>query len=531
LRSTTWTEDGWRHRGWLALCRLSAGVLLAGLALFGEGTFQSPAGLWVAAAAATVVALTTTVWTGGRVLGSFLLLSDLTWISLAVVAAGRADAGITLLYTLVAFAAGLTVGGGGALLISSVTAVTLVAAGSSLGMLLDQPTSIVAQAALVLVLGGVADRIRELIDARDRALEYASQVLERMRLDTDTIVRNLGSGLISVDITGRVVHLNAMAATTLGIEDEPAQGRHMNEILGTEGRALVEEIERALVQGTPVQRKQLHVRRGELSIPLGLGTTILRGPEGETRGVAVLFQDLTDVKREEAARRRKDRLAAVGELAAGIAHEIRNSILPVSGSVQILSQELNANDEQSKLFDMILRETENIERFVSSLLNYTGSRTLQVRDVAVQDLLETVCGELAVSRPEGPTITREGEPVTVRGDNAQLAQVIRNLVGNAADAAGPEGRVTVTSGADDRGAWIDVEDTGPGIGDDGRDQVFQPFFTTKAGGTGLGLPIAARITSDHGGELILATTGETGTRFRVSLPADGITEVESALAA
>lgn len=523
-RSPWWGREGPRE-SWLALGRLGTGVLLAGLALFGGGTFRSDVAMMGAAAAALVLAIFTWFRPGGRVQAAGTLALDIGWVSVAVLASGRLDAGLTLLYPLVAFGAGLCLGGWPLLAISLASGGALLVSSWSLGGFASAPTQIVVQGALVGVLGMVSDRMRSSLHARERALQYASKALERMRLDTDTIVRDLGSGLISVDAGGMVIHCNRAAEETLGLGAETVRGRPARQSLAGGHASLLDALEAGLSGGVPVQRMELQITRGEVSVPLGVGTTILRGREGEVTGVAALFQDLTDIRRQESIEKRRERMAAVGELAAGIAHEIRNSILPVSGSVQLLAQEIKPVGEQAKLFALIERETDNIERFVSSLLSYTRERRLHRTSFDLIRMLHEVAGDVKLGRSDVPRIEiPAAERLRVWADPEQLRQVLRNLMANAADAAGSGGEVRVTLGEDTGGMWIEVADDGPGIPHKEREQVFQPFYTTKAGGTGLGLSIASRIVEDHGGELRLADGAGKGTVFRVELPRGDSTE-------
>jgi len=491
--------------------------MLCGIAVVVPETFRSPAGVGGAAALAAALALWTWVHTGGRLQAALALAGDTVWVTVAVAAAGRLDAGFHLFYPLVAIAAGFTVGGRAAAGLSLFAGGALVSVGGWLGWLTGGPVPVLGQGVLILVLGLVADRMRGLVADRERALVHASKALERLRLDTDTIVEHLGSGVISVDSGGRVLHLNRTAAEMLGVGAEAARGRSLREVLAPAAAPLAGVLELGLLDGTPVQRREIDVRREDRVVPIGVGTTIFRGRDEEITGVAALFQDLTEIRREAEVQKRKERLAAVGELAAGIAHEIRNSILPVSGSVQLLAQELKLQGEQAKLFEVIERETDNIERFVSALLSYTRERRLMLVDLDLAELLRGSARDLDLGRPDPPRVVLELMPAPVTADGDQLRQVVRNLIANAADAAGPRGTVTLRSGTGVQGAWLEVADNGPGIPADKRDSVFRPFFTTKPGGTGLGLSIAARIVEDHGGVLELVGASR-GTVFRVTVP-------------
>jgi signal transduction histidine kinase len=248
-----------------------------------------------------------------------------------------------------------------------------------------------------------------------------------------------------------------------------------------------------------------------------VSTTVLRGPDEETTGVVALFQDLTEVRRQEALSRRRDRLAAVGELAAGVAHEIRNSLLPISGSVQILAQEMKPEAEQAKLFEMVERETESIERFVSGLLRYSRSQDLEMTAVDLAALVRAQADEARVSCGDGVTVDVEGAGSTAWGDEEQLRQALRNLVRNAVDAMEGRGRIVLRTGSDPgSGPWIEVEDTGPGIPEPNRARIMEPFYTSKPGGTGLGLALVGRIVEDHEGRFEILD-GSGGARFRITL--------------
>ncbi len=503
---------------WLAPARLAAAILLLGLTLFAGDGYRWPGLVYLAAGIAGATALLGGWVRGGRNVISLLFLADLGWIGLAVVASGSPEVGFTLLFPLVAFGAGLTVGGKRALGLSLLAGAALVVSVTRLSVPPADPAWLAVQGLLVLVLGVVSDRTRALLLSRERALVHASRALERMRLDTDTIVQNLGSGLLSLDRVGCVGHLNRAAEETLAISAEKVRGKRCVEALPDYLAPLRDLVLSSLAEGRSALRCEMDLLVDGRRVPLGVSTTILYGAEGETTGVVALFQDLTEVRRQEALDRRRDRLAAVGELAAGIAHEIRNSVLPLGGSVQILAQELTLDAEQKKLFEVISREMENVERFVGALLSYTRTQTLHANRVDLRALAREAADEIRLSRPDPPVVeTREGE-AWAWGDADQLRQAVRNLALNAADAAGDAGKVFLSSGsAADGRPWIEVEDDGPGVPAADRDRVFQPFFTTKPGGTGLGLAIVARITEDHGGQLQLLDSALGGARFRMVL--------------
>ena len=502
---------------WLSLGRVSAALLLTGLAVLAPEAFHSPRGILVAALGAFLLALVG--WWARRwrgvLLGTFA--GDLAWISISVVSAGRSEAGLGLLFALVAFAAGLCLSGRFALLISLLAGTGLVATAKADPTLTLSSGWMLVQGVLVLVLGAASHQTQVHMTAHKRALDAAAEALERMRLDTDTLVQELGSGLLSVDGHGHVVHLNRMGEETLGVSAAQVYGRPLKDALPEGLEPLARLVEEGLATGQRSPRSDIDIRRSDTLVPLGVGTTVLFGTQNEPSGVVALFQDLTEVRRQERLARRRDRLAAVGELAAGIAHEIRNSVLPIRGSMELLSQNPHMKPEETKLLEVAVREADNIERFVSSLLSYTSNHAPRMMTLSLAGIANQAAEDLRLARGEGPQIVIEGEPAEAWADEDQVRQALRNLVMNAADAAGPSGTVMVRTGrAKGDRVWVEVEDTGPGVPAALRERIFHPFTSGKPGGTGLGLAIVSRIMEEHEGEIELLPTHTGGARFRMT---------------
>jgi two-component system, NtrC family, sensor histidine kinase PilS len=503
--------------GWLAVGRVSAALLLTGLAALAPEAFRSPSGILTAAAGALMLAAIG--WWARRWPGVLpgTFAGDLGWISVSVVSAGRAEAGLGLLFALVAFAAGLCLPGRMALLVSFLAGAGLVATAKSDPTFTLSSGWMLVQGVLVLVLGAASHQTQVHMAAHKRALDAASQALERMRLDTDTLVQELGSGLLSVDAHGRVVHLNRMGEETLGLSAAHVYGRPVKEALPEGLMPLATLVEEGLATGQRSPRSDIDIRRSDTLVPLGVGTTVLFGTQNEPSGVVALFQDLTDVRRQERLDRRRDRLAAVGELAAGIAHEIRNSVLPIRGSMELLSQNLHVKPEETKLLEVAIREADNIERFVSTLLRYTSNHEPRMSALDLAGMAEQAAQDLRLARGDGPKIVVEGEAALAWADEDQVRQALRNLVMNAADAAGPGGTVTLRTGRRSGGRpWVEVEDNGPGVSPALRERIFHPFTSGKPGGTGLGLAIVSRIIEEHEGDIELLPAASGGARFRMT---------------
>ena len=491
-------------------------MLITALALIFRDSFRSTDQLFLAASSAVAVA--TLGWFGRRIPGVLgaLFLADLGWVSLAVLGAGRAEAGLGLLFAFVAFAAGLCLGGRLSLGISLAAGLAMVVTANGVSDLGMDPSWVLIQGSLVLVLGMASDRIRVHLMVREKALAVASRALERMRLDTDTIVENLGSGILSVNRDGHVVHCNRVAEKTLGIRAATSQGKRVQDVLPEGANSLIQVLGLGLEKGRRVPRSEVELHFSSKTIPLGVSTTVLSDESGATTGVVALFQDLTEVRGQELKARKREKLAVVGELAAGIAHEIRNSVLPIRGSVQMLAQELELKPEQAKLFDVVEREMENIERFVSGLLRYTRRQDPNPSRLDLKTLAAEAAEDVRLFR-RGRRITVEGTKAPVWADEDQIRQAVRNLALNAADAVGEDGSIVVRTGTEKKKSWIEIEDNGPGIDPKDRSRVLVPFYTSKPGGTGLGLAVVSRIVEDHQGRLQILDGQRGGVRFRITL--------------
>jgi two-component system sensor histidine kinase PilS (NtrC family) len=262
---------------------------------------------------------------------------------------------------------------------------------------------------------------------------------------------------------------------------------------------------------------------GGRAFPVGLSTRRLTH-EVVVSGVVAVFQDLSEIREMERIARRNQTLAEVGALAAGIAHELRNGLKPISGSVEVLQRELTLEGENAQLMELVSRESARLNRFVTDLLSYAREREVAHEAIVLDVYLRELVGDLRRDPRCVPGITlraelEEAAGVVLHADRDQLRQVWLNLAANAFEAVGPRGTLVVraTPGADGR-LTVTFEDDGPGIAAEHLPRVGEPFFTTKHGGTGLGLAIATRIVEHHGGTLSLDSAPGRGTRVHVTLP-------------
>jgi two-component system sensor histidine kinase PilS (NtrC family) len=255
---------------------------------------------------------------------------------------------------------------------------------------------------------------------------------------------------------------------------------------------------------------------------LGFSRFPLTGHGGKPMGRAVIFQDLTELRAMEAAVKRSERLADLGRVAAGLAHELRNPLASMAGSVELLSASQGLRQEDQRLMAIVTKEAARLEQLVARFLDYSRPAPPRLVEVDAAQLATEVA-EVFVRDPAASRLTlrRELQPLTLRCDPDQLRQILWNLLANAAQAiqsVGGVGTIRLAC-APEPGGWgrLEVEDDGPGIDPADQAKLFTPFFTTKAGGTGLGLATIHRIVEAHGGAVTAAPAGARGARFTVRL--------------
>lgn len=375
----------------------------------------------------------------------------------------------------------------------------------------------------LVVLGAAAGSLGGRARLDRQRLRQKSREVERVRLDTDRILENMPSGVLTLDSVGTVLHYNRSAEDLLGVPLSQVRGRSCHDVFAEGHRPLLERIRATLVTGHAVSREEVKVRAADgRAVPVGLSTSFLMDEEGSRRGVIAVFADLSEFKAVEERARRSETLAAIGQLSAGIAHEIRNCLNPISGSVEFLQKELTLDGENAHLMGLISQECERLNRFVTELLDYAREPRLHAESAdlgdAIGDAMDLVRRHPAY-RPNIALVFEEtADAPHVSVDREQFKRVLVNLLQNAIEALEGPGRVAVRilPLAGDR-VQVTVTDTGPGIPAEFLPRVTEPFFTTKRGGTGLGLAIAARIMERLGGRLSVTSPPGAGTTFILEL--------------
>jgi two-component system sensor histidine kinase PilS (NtrC family) len=373
--------------------------------------------------------------------------------------------------------------------------------------------------AVAVLSGSLAEGVR----TAGARLEIASTRIADLQALNEHVINSLPSGLATTDTSHRILTLNHAAEMITGLTARTAFGRPIADVLQLPPQLLT-ALE-ADGPGAAARRVEFRYRTPSArEIEIGLSATHLETPGGRA-GLLFTFQDVTNIKKLERDLSIQQRLAAVGEMAAGIAHEIRNPLASMSGSIQILRQELPLSAEQEQLMDIVLRESERLNTTIRSFLEYARPQRFAIARFDVRRALNDTALLLRNSAEvlDGHLIEVDlpAHELWYDADEGQVKQIVWNLATNGLRAMPDGGRLRLVGKveAESGGVVISVEDEGVGIPADQLDRLFQPFHSTFAKGTGLGLAIVHRIVADYSGEIQVSSQPGTGTTVSVRLPA------------
>jgi two-component system sensor histidine kinase PilS (NtrC family) len=379
-----------------------------------------------------------------------------------------------------------------------------------------------------LVVGLLSARLAERQSRSDVQLLAATQSLANLRALHERIVESIRSGVVTTDLEGRIYTFNRAAEEITGHQGETVRGKDASIFFGEMKQHFPASI-RALETGEASPRFETDCLTSEgLRLRLGFSMAPLFSEANETTGMVITFQDLTQVRALEETSRRQDRLAAIGRMAASIAHEIRNPLAAMRGSIQMLRGEVDNDSSQAELMEIILRESDRLNGIIADFLSYARPRSLTQSKVNIGVLLHQTFALLRHSPEilETQTIVEElpPDPLVTDADEGQLKQVFWNLARNALQAM-PEGgtlKATLHKNSNNR-LHISFSDTGRGMSPDQVEHLFEPFSSTT-GGTGLGLSIVYQIIRDHGGTINVRSREGQGTTITIELPITNSTE-------
>jgi two-component system sensor histidine kinase HydH len=386
----------------------------------------------------------------------------------------------------------------------------------------DSPTRVENSAAFMTAsMQGVIRKLREQEKELERLHRVEKERAEHTERLSEEVTRNMPAGLLMVNAQGIIASANPAAEQVLGVRG--LGYRRYSEVLG-ENSELTQLVGQCLAEGKIFRREQVdHKTPAGETRHLGVTISPVRRGDEKISGAICLLSDLTELAALQEQMELKKNLAALGELSAGIAHEFKNALATISGYAQMIRSE-SADGEISDHAERILEQTRNITHVVTEFLKFARPLDISDEPVELSPLIERALEEISTAA-DGVSVRAEGDFGIVAGDEGLLRQVILNLARNGAEACEgrTDGRVIVRGeivrSGDAPSQRVTVQDNGSGISADAMPNLFHPFFTTKARGTGLGLAVVQKIILQHGGLIEARNHPSGGAVFIVTLPA------------
>jgi two-component system sensor histidine kinase PilS (NtrC family) len=540
---------------WLFAGRVTLALgIFGGAVLTWYNTSRSTTLLATLALLVTLVVTAASVWyTNGlkRLPGNNFLYGQVLFDTLLVTAAvhstGGGESAFAGLYILVIAAGALLLPLSGGLLIGALASIlyfadllwwhppavdgaltSVLGVEVSLGWM-NAALQIVLFAVMALVTGTLADRQR----ATGHALGAVESELRQLQLDTDDILSAIETGLVTVDEQGRLVYMNAAAETVLGLSAREWRNRPVVDELERRAPGLGGMIQRTASLRVPIRRFETRLKRDhDAERYLGVRTTVLE--RSQSPWVTAVLQDITDSKQIEELLRRAERLQAVAELGASLAHEIKNPLASIRSAVEQLATARLTERDGKVLRGLVITESDRLTRLLADFMEFSR---IELRRWGAVDLCKVTRDAIGLVQQHPDAAGRAkietklpAQPVLVTGDEDLLHRAVFNLLLNAVQHTGKDGRVTIELTRVGRrdlpgGVPVDqpirlvVTDDGPGIAPEAVGRVFDPFFTTREGGTGLGLALVHRAVEAHQGMILVNGGPHHGAQFTMYLPA------------
>ncbi len=361
--------------------------------------------------------------------------------------------------------------------------------------------------------------------ALERRLEQRNRDLARLQVLHRDVIQSISSGLLTTDLEEKLTSLNRAGEEILGISEQSLAGNLSITDIGLFDQESWPRFRQEADRFGQI-RAETRLERDGKGMIVGFTVSPLRDGSGAQRGYLVIFQDLSEWRALEERLRRRDRMAAVGQMAAGLAHEVGNPLAAISGSVQLLSGRFEAKTQEQKLLGITLRESRRLDRTVKSFLQFARPRDHFPEEF---DLAALLAEDTALLRNSdevlpGHRIELDLSPqsVMVVADRDQVGQVFWNLARNALQAMPEGGRLGISGRIEGDRYRLEIEDSGRGMSSDEKERIFQPFKSFFGAGVGLGMAIVYRLVEEHGGEILVDSEPGAGTRIAVLLPMRGV---------
>jgi PAS domain S-box-containing protein len=383
-----------------------------------------------------------------------------------------------------------------------------------------------------------------LVETNRKLIEMTAQSITATDF-LDSILKSIDAGVIAVNQNGKVTHFNPAASRMLGIPVGEPTGKHYRDVIPV-GEPIDSNALRAVETRNEMRSVEKKIELKDNSIiHMSVSTALLRNDIGQPSGAVEVFHDLTKVKKMETEIARLNTLAAMGEMAATIAHQVRNPLAGIGGFAALLRRDFEADDPRKKTVDKIIRGVENLNNTVTSLLNYTRSDEIFKEEIELGRFLSSTVEQFKHEHADmishlSISVERSKLPpdneIVLNLDAQLCSQLVNNLITNAAEACSGTGSMkikyrklprqtacqryadTILLGHNDTVIELTFEDSGPGIKEEAFESLFAPFFTTKQGGNGLGLAVGWKIAKAHGGDIIAENIDGGGARFKILFP-------------
>jgi len=369
------------------------------------------------------------------------------------------------------------------------------------------------------VVAALVNHLGEKVRTTGKELRQKQLDYQKLEAFHQNIVQSLDSGLMTTDPSGRISFLNKTAYRILGIGPENSSPEELDDLLSSP--LVKRRMDSAAGKNFSEREETVFERSDGRTIHLGLSRSPLRDMHGVVVGSILIFQDITRIKEMEEQIKLADRMVSIGQMAAGIAHEIRNPLASLMGSIQVLKEEMDPGPDDINLMNIAIRESERLNKLVSDFLLFAHPPRNEFVPVLLNTLIDETLhvlensprfnGHIAISRVFS-------DETRILGDANQLKQVLWNLFLNAVQEMEDGGHLRIGLGHGEKGVTLTVSDTGAGIDRQRIGKMFEPFFTTKESGTGLGLAIVHRIVESHGGTIHVESEPGRGTSFILRFP-------------
>jgi two-component system sensor histidine kinase AtoS len=366
-------------------------------------------------------------------------------------------------------------------------------------------------------VGFVVDTFHDLVaklKEKEQELEKlktsAEEKAVRIEAYNENILQSVPSGVISVDNSMNIKSINQSAEYILGIDAKEKIGRKSDEVFR-------EPLTTLLSEDRTVSRAEYpYTTHDGRHIWLGITTSQLKNAAGEKIGLIFVFTDLTDIKALQSQVELKQRLSQLGEMSAGISHELRNSMSVISGYAKLLSKKVDTSSKTT--VDAIQAEISSMDRIISELLAFAKPTLLNIEEVDIIEMVKETVAMVIGNNDSIKVSVNVANPVSLKADKVLLRQAMTNLFVNAVEAMPEGGCLEINTSFLHNKAGIIIRDTGPGIPEDVMQKIFLPFYTTKQEGIGLGLALVQKIIVSHGGSIEADSKEGEGTTFIISLP-------------